>query len=446
MQLALLKDTPVIYSYFYSYIAGTASKVKGYVPDGISVVNLRGVTRLVAARGEPATGPAPPAHPPTPWLRYTLNRIALGLDLPAAAEHDGLRRCAGAAGESGPARPRTRGDPRGGGAFNERLGFDRPLPVRYADWLSDAVRGDFGANYTDGRAVTDDLVPALKRSGLLALYAFVLCVPLSILAGVIAAVRRGKPLDRTITVAGLSLAVIPDFVLGAILVAIFGPAFLDWFPGIAGFLDDQPFLTKLDSLFLPALALALVLFGYIARITRAGTIEALAADYTRTATLKGLPRRRVLGTHVVRNGLLPTIAVVATQVGYMFGGIVAIEKLFGYPGIGLLTLSAAQVKNFPMLLAAVLVIGDHLLRRDADRRPADRRAQPADPTRGREVSDNVPTMPVLVDGPPAAQTPLHHLDSPSRVRRETLRQILRSKTFLLGVARDSLLGRLRDLR
>ena len=86
--------------------------------------------------------------------------------------------------------------------FNERLGFDRPLPVRYADWLSDAVRGDFGANYTDGRAVTDDLVPALQRSALLALYAFVLCVPLSILAGVIAAVRRGKPLDRTITVAG----------------------------------------------------------------------------------------------------------------------------------------------------------------------------------------------------------------------------------------------------
>jgi len=105
------------------------------------------------------------------------------------------------------------------------------------------------------------------------------------------------------------------------------------------------------------MALALVLFGYIARITRAGTIEALAADYTRTATLKGMPRRTVMTRHVIRNGLLPTIAVVATQVGYLFGGIVAIEKLFGYPGIGFLTLAAAQVKNFPMLLACVLVIG-----------------------------------------------------------------------------------------
>jgi peptide/nickel transport system permease protein len=289
--------------------------------------------------------------------RYTLNRIALGLIslvLLSMIVYAAAQVLPGNPGRLVLGREAT---PEAVEEFNDRLGFDRPLPVRYADWLGDAVRGDFGANYTDGRAVTDDLVPALERSALLAFYAFVLCVPLSVLAGVIAAVRRGKPLDRTITVAGLSLAVIPEFVLGAILVTVFGPAFLNWFPGIAGVLDDAPVLTKLDSLFLPALALALVLFGYIARITRSGMIEALAADYTRTATLKGLPRRLVLFRHVIRNALLPTVAVVATQVGYLFGGIVAIEKLFGYPGIGLLTLSAAQVKNFPMLLAAVLIIG-----------------------------------------------------------------------------------------
>jgi peptide/nickel transport system permease protein len=242
-------------------------------------------------------------------------------------------------------------------AFNHQLGIDRPLPVRYADWLSHAVRGDFGANYNDGRPVTDDLVPALERSLFLVLYAFVLCVPFSILAGVFAALRRGRPTDRVITVAGLSLAVIPDFVLGAILVTLLGPAFLNLFPGTAGALIDASLVTKLDSLFLPALALALVLFGYIARMARAGTMEALDADFTRTATLKGLKRRDVLLRHVLRNGLLPTIAVISTQIGYLFGGIVAIEKLFGYPGIGFLTLSAAQIKNFPMLLACVLVIG-----------------------------------------------------------------------------------------
>ena len=241
--------------------------------------------------------------------------------------------------------------------FNHALGIDRPLPVRYVDWLSDAVRGDFGANYTDGRAVTDDLVPALQRSLFLAVYAFILCIPISILAGVIAALRRGKPTDRAITISGLSLAVIPEFVLGAMLVTLLGPAWLNWFPGIAGALIDASFLTKLDSLFLPALALALVLFGYIARMARAGTMEALDADFTRTAVLKGLRQRQVMTRHVLRNGLLPTIAVISTQVGYLFGGIVAIEKLFGYPGIGFLTVTSAQIKNFPMLLSCVLVIG-----------------------------------------------------------------------------------------
>ena len=290
-------------------------------------------------------------------LRYTLHRIALGLVSILI-----LSMIVFAAAQVLPGNPGRlvlgrEATEEAVQKYNEALGYDRPLPVRYLDWLGGAVRGDFGSNYSDGRPVTDDLVPALQRSAFLVLYSFILCVPLSILAGVIAAIRRGKPIDRTITIAGLSLAVLPDFVLGAILVALFGPAFLNWFPGIAGALIDEPLLTKLDSLFLPALALALILFGYIARITRAGTIEALAADYTRTATLKGLPRRTVLTRHVVRNGLLPTIAVVATQVGYLFGGIVAIEKLFGYPGVGLLTLTSAQVKNFPMLLACVLVIG-----------------------------------------------------------------------------------------
>jgi peptide/nickel transport system permease protein len=290
-------------------------------------------------------------------LRYTLHRIALGLVsllLLSMMVYAAAQVLPGNPGRIVLGREAT---PEAVEQFNHQLGIDRPLPVRYADWLSDAVRGDFGANYTDGRPVTDDLVPALKRSLFLAVYAFILCIPVSILAGVIAALRRGKPTDRAITISGLSLAVIPEFVLGAILVTIFGPAFLNWFPGIAGALIGATFTTKLDSLFLPALALSLVLFGYIARMARAGTMEALDADFTRTATLKGLNQRQVLTRHVLRNGLLPTIAVISTQVGYLFGGIVAIEKLFGYPGIGYLTVTAAQIKNFPMLLACVLVIG-----------------------------------------------------------------------------------------
>src|SRR3954466_10335038 len=290
-------------------------------------------------------------------MRYVANRIALGLVSLLL-----LSMMIYAAAQVLPGNPgrlvlRPQATPGAGKEVNHKLGIHPPLPVRYGDWLYHAVQGDFGANYTDGRPVTNDLGPALKRSLFLALYAFVLCIPFSILAGVFAALRRGRPTDRIITVAGLSLAVIPEFVLGAILVTVLGPAGLKVFPGIAGTLVDASFWTKLDSLFLPALALALVLFGYIARMARAGTMEALDADFTRTAVLKGMRWRDVLSRHVLRNGLLPTIAVISTQVGYLFGGIVAIEKLFGYPGIGFLTLTAAQIKNFPMLLACVLVLG-----------------------------------------------------------------------------------------
>jgi peptide/nickel transport system permease protein len=121
--------------------------------------------------------------------------------------------------------------------------------------------------------------------------------------------------------------------------------------------DNADPLTQIKYLLLPALTLVLVLFGYIARITRAGTIESLDSDYTRTAILKGLPRRTVVRRHVLRNSLLPTIAVVATQTGYLIGGLVVIETLFNYPGMGRLIFTAATQKDFPLLEAAVLIVG-----------------------------------------------------------------------------------------
>ena len=171
-------------------------------------------------------------------LRYVAHRIALGLVsllLLSMMIYAGAQLLPGNPGRLVLGREAT---PGAVAEFNHKLGVDRPLPVRYVDWLSHAVRGDFGNRYDDGRPVTDDLVPALKRSLLLTLYAFVLCIPVSVLAGVVAAMRRGRPEDRLITVTGLSLAVIPEFVLGAVLVTVFGPAFLGWFPGIAGALID----------------------------------------------------------------------------------------------------------------------------------------------------------------------------------------------------------------
>ncbi|HSF61585.1 MAG TPA: ABC transporter permease [Gaiellaceae bacterium] len=241
--------------------------------------------------------------------------------------------------------------------YNREHGLDRPIVVQYLDWASGAVRGDLGNSLVPPEEpVWIVLRPALVNSLKLALYAFVLVVPFGILGGVIAGLNAGRLGDRAITIFGLPLAVIPDFITGLVLILVFA-IWLGWLPVTAQWDEGAGPLTQVKYLTLPALALAIVLFGYIARITRAGVIEALDADYTRTAYLKGLPEGTVIRRHVLRNALLPTIAVIATQVGYLLGGLLAIELMFNYRGIGLTVIEAATLKDYNMLAAGVLVIG-----------------------------------------------------------------------------------------
>ena len=173
----------------------------------------------------------------------------------------------------------------------------------------------------------------------------------------VAALKEGSLRDRVITVGGLSATAIPDFVWAVVLLTsvLARPGAASRRPrrGPTG----RASLTQIKYLLLPAFCLVFVLFGYIARMARAGTIEALDADYTRTAVIKGLPQRTVLRRHVLRNSLLPTIAVIATQVGYLIGGLVVIELIFNYQGIGQMIYRAATQKDFPALEAAVLVVG-----------------------------------------------------------------------------------------
>jgi peptide/nickel transport system permease protein len=241
-------------------------------------------------------------------------------------------------------------------ALNEQLGANRSLFVQYTDWAGGILRGDLGMSGTKQVPAWDLLEPALVNSLKLALVAFILCVPFSIIGGVIAALRYGKLTDKSITVTGISLAAMPDFVTGIVLILVFS-IWLGWLPVTAQAEEGASPLTQLEYLLLPAMTLTVVLFGYIARITRAGVIEALDSDYTRTAYLKGLPHSVVVRKHVLRNALPPTIAVVAVQIGYLFGGLVAVEYLFNYQGIGLLILEAAKQKDLPLLTAGVLVVG-----------------------------------------------------------------------------------------
>jgi peptide/nickel transport system permease protein len=240
--------------------------------------------------------------------------------------------------------------------LNHQLGTDKPILVQYWNWISGLLHGDLGTSLSYNLPVNQLVGPALTNSLKLAAFAFVMVVPLAIVGGVVAALKRDRLTDRIITVGGLSLAVVPEFVTGIILILVFG-LWLGLFPVSANAPDGSSILTQLKYLFLPALTLVIVLFGYISRITRAGTIEALDADYTRTAVLKGLPRRTVIRRHVLRNSLLPTIAVIATQTGYLIGGLVVIETLFNYPGMGRLIFTAANDKDFPLLASSVLIVG-----------------------------------------------------------------------------------------
>jgi peptide/nickel transport system permease protein len=239
--------------------------------------------------------------------------------------------------------------------LNHQLGVDRTIYTPYANWISNFAQGNLGKSLQYQVSVWSLLRPALLNSLQLAAVAFVLCVPLSILGGVVAALRRGRVADRVITLTGLSLTAMPEFVSAIILILVFGLA-LKVLPVNATAPPGSGFFTHVKYLLLPGMALTMVLFGYIARMTRAGTIEALDADYTRTAFLKGIRTRTVIRRHVLRNSLLPTIAVIATQLGYLIGGLVVIEKVFNYNGIGQRIFTAADYKDFTMLESGVLVI------------------------------------------------------------------------------------------
>ena len=240
--------------------------------------------------------------------------------------------------------------------LDHQLGVDRPFFDQYWHWVIGLLHGNMGTSYEYRSAVAPAIWAGLKNSFKLALLAFLIIVPLSIIGGVIAALNVGRPLDRAISIIGLSGSTVPEFVSGIVVIMIFG-IWLKLLPISAATSPGAPFWTQLDHLILPAVPLVVEFFGYISLITRAGTVEALDSDYARTAILKGLPRRVVIFRHVLRNSLLPTITVIASQSGYLIGGLVVIETLFNYQGIGNLIFKAAQAKDFPMLEAGVLTIG-----------------------------------------------------------------------------------------
>jgi peptide/nickel transport system permease protein len=236
--------------------------------------------------------------------------------------------------------------------IDHQLGYDKPLPARYWKLVSGYATGNWGTSPVLNVEVRPLVLRRFGNSLILAAFAFALIVPFSIFMGVVAALHHGRWQDRAISITGLSLIALPEFVSGVILLVVFAVS-LGWFPSSSAVPGPNP-VDWFRQLLLPSIPLMFVLFGYIARMARAGTVDALRADYTRTATLKGLPRRTVVGRHVLRNALLPTISVVSVQIGYLVGGLVVVETLFAYPGIGSLAYDSVQANDITVIEAIVL--------------------------------------------------------------------------------------------
>lgn len=241
-------------------------------------------------------------------------------------------------------------------AVTESLGLDKSVIEQLTDSVGDILSFDFGESFTrPGTRVSSLVLTSLWNSTKLVAFALVLVLPVSILGGLIAAYRRDTWIDRMVVNVGVALSSLPEFVVGVLFLALLAVP-IGFFKVGANPPSDAGFFTQLQFLLLPALTVLTVYFGYIARITRASTITSLDADYTRTAFMRGLSTREVFRKHVLRNSLVPTVAVVGTQLGYLFGGMVGLELIYNYPGLGRLIFDAVDAADYPVLRGGVLTV------------------------------------------------------------------------------------------
>jgi len=237
------------------------------------------------------------------------------------------------------------------------LGLDQPLYVQYGHWVLNAVHGDLGKSYRLNRPVAPEVLDRFKNSAILAGIAFVIAVVFGTLAGCVSAVRRGGLLDNTlmaVTVTGISM---PPFYLSMLLIILFSVK-LDLLPtgGMYDVRQDPTTGRLLVHLILPTLALAAVPIAVIARIMRSSMLEVVGQDYIRTARAKGLRDQAVVGRHALRNALIPVVAVVGLQVGYLLSAAALVEVVFSWPGLGSLLVQSVVQRDFPLAQGAVLVI------------------------------------------------------------------------------------------
>lgn len=235
------------------------------------------------------------------------------------------------------------------------LGLDRPLHVQYVDWFTDLVTGDWGTSFLYGVPVASMILPRVIRTLQLAVVTITAVTLIAVPLGVLAAELHNSAVDTFVTGVSYVGVSVPSFVTGTVLLLLFTTPPLDIFPG-GGYVPlGESVVGWFRHLVLPVASLTVIMVAYIMRQTRASMIETLQSDYVRTARLHGVGELRVLFKHALRNGLLPTITVIALNFGWLLGSLVIIEQIFQYPGLGKLLVQAISERDLPVIQIAIII-------------------------------------------------------------------------------------------
>ena len=235
-----------------------------------------------------------------------------------------------------------------------KLGLNEPAYLRYLHWLWGVVHGNLGNSLTSGEPIAGALMPRLINTLFLAGYAAIIAVPLALGLGILSAIREGSIMDRAASIISLATISFPEFFVSYILIVIFASQ-LGWLPSLATVYDGMGFWDRVNATTLPAITLTLVVVAHMLRMTRTSTLAVMSTPYVETAFLKGLSRSRVVLNHALPNALGPIINVVAINLAYLVVGVVVVEVVFVYPGVGQLMVDAVTKRDLPTVQACGLV-------------------------------------------------------------------------------------------
>ena len=239
-------------------------------------------------------------------------------------------------------------------AFRDRNGLNDPAMTRYLHWLGGAVQGDFGLSLATQRPIAGLIGQRAANTFFLAGYAAAIAVPLAVGLGLLAALYRGSWLDRFISSSTLAVISFPEFFVAYILIVVFS-AGLGWFPSLAAVTPQMGIGARLYATFLPALTMVLIVMAHMMRMTRAAVVNLLALPYIEMAELKGLPRWRVIAVHALPNAVAPVVTVIALNLAYLIAGVVLVEVVFVYPGLGQLLVDSVAKRDVTVVQAACLI-------------------------------------------------------------------------------------------